>query len=77
YIDGKIAPDWVVKMTPTGWTDHDTDREWLQHLDQHMRAYQKGQYRMLVLDGHGSHINAEFNEYCKENNLVPLCPLAH
>lgn len=27
---------------------------------------------MLVLDGHKSHINAEFDKYCKEHNIVPL-----
>ena len=32
---------------------------------------------MLVLDGHESHINAEFDEYCKANSIIPLCLLAH
>ena len=32
---------------------------------------------MLILDGHESHINAEFDEYCKANNIVPLCLPAH
>ena len=32
---------------------------------------------MLVLDGHESHVNAEFDEYCKANNIVPLCLPPH
>jgi hypothetical protein len=32
---------------------------------------------MLVLDGYESHINAEFDEYCKANNIVPLCLPPH
>jgi hypothetical protein len=32
---------------------------------------------MLVLDGHESHINAEFNQYCKEAKIIPLCLPAH
>jgi hypothetical protein len=28
---------------------------------------------MLVLDGHKSHVNAEFDEYYKANNIVLLC----
>ncbi|PWW77976.1 hypothetical protein C7212DRAFT_54390, partial [Tuber magnatum] len=58
-------------------TDNDTGLDWLQHFDQHIRACQKGQYRMLVLNCHGSHIKVEFNEYSKENDIVPFCMLAH
>ena len=32
---------------------------------------------MLVLDNHESHISAEFEEYCKETGIIPLCFLAH
>jgi hypothetical protein len=32
---------------------------------------------MLVLDGHESHINAEFYEYCKANKTIPLCLPGH
>ena len=32
---------------------------------------------MLVLNNHESYINAEFTEYCKENNIIPLCLLPH
>jgi hypothetical protein len=32
---------------------------------------------MLVLDGHESHINAEFDEYCKTSKIIPLCLPSH
>jgi hypothetical protein len=32
---------------------------------------------MLVLDSHESHISAEFEEYCKETGIIPLCLPAH
>ena len=32
---------------------------------------------MLVLDGHESHVNAEFEEYCKENNIITICLPPH
>jgi hypothetical protein len=77
YSDGQIPGNWVVRTTKTGWTDNATGLEWLKHFDQHTRARQKGQWRMLVLDGHGSHTNAEFSEYCEENGIVPLCLPSH
>ena len=32
---------------------------------------------MLVLDGHESHANAKFDEYCKANSIISLCLPAH
>jgi hypothetical protein len=32
-----------------------------------------GVYRLLVLDGHESHHLVEFEEYCKEHNIITLC----
>lgn len=32
---------------------------------------------MLVPDGHESHVDAEFDEYCKANNIVPHCLPPH
>jgi hypothetical protein len=77
YSGGHIPSTWVIKTTSNGWTDHDTGLEWLKVFDQQPKARQKGEYRMLVLDGHESHINAEFNEYCKANKIIPLCLPSH
>ena len=32
-----------------------------------------GAYRLLIMDGHGSHNTEEFREYCKEQKIVVLC----
>ena len=32
-----------------------------------------GKYRLLVLDGHGSHLISEFDETCSENDFIPIC----
>ena len=36
-----------------------------------------GRYRMLILDGHGSHLTAEFDRICTENNIIPICMPPH
>lgn len=84
YISDEITRRLVVETTQNDWTDNDTGLEWLQHFgiviiiiksftSAYTRARQKGQYWMLVLDGHESHIDAGFNEYLKENGIIPLC----
>jgi hypothetical protein len=77
YQNGNVPRDWVVTTTQNGWTDNKTGLQWLKHFDGATRTRRKGRYRMLVLDGHESHINAEFNEYCKENDIIPLCLPSH
>jgi hypothetical protein len=36
-----------------------------------------GRYRLLVLDGHGSYINPEFNQYYIEHSIIVLCMPAY
>ena len=31
-----------------------------------------GTYRLLILDGHGSHATAEFDRFCMEKKIIPL-----
>lgn len=77
YSSGHIPANWVVTTTYNGWTDNNTGLEWLKHFDQYTKARQKGSWRLLVVDGHESHVNAGFNEYCKANNIIPLCLPSH
>ena len=32
---------------------------------------------MLVLDGHKSHQSVDFETYCKDHNIIPICLLSH
>jgi hypothetical protein len=36
-----------------------------------------GQYRLLILDGHGSHLTPQFDQICSENKIIPICMPAH
>jgi len=36
-----------------------------------------GKYRLLILDGHGSHLTPQFDQICNQNNIVPICMPAH
>ncbi|KFY28641.1 hypothetical protein V491_00368 [Pseudogymnoascus sp. VKM F-3775] len=64
-----LAPWYQNGNIPLNWV--------LQHFDKATQLRQVGRYRMLMLDGHKSHINAEFNNYCKEKDIIPLCLPPH
>ena len=77
YLYTNLPRDWMIKPAPNGWTDNDTALEWLEHLERHTIPRTKGLYRLLVVDGHDSHINIKFDEYCRDHHIVPLCLPAH
>ncbi|KAK8096377.1 uncharacterized protein PG998_014245 [Apiospora kogelbergensis] len=72
-----LPRDWVIKPTPNGWTDNETVLDWIKHFDKHTQMRSKGPYRLLILDGHESHISAEFEVYCKDNKIVTLSMPPH
>jgi hypothetical protein len=77
YTECNLPLSWVIKTSPNGWTDNNTALEWIKHFDKHTEAQRQGVYRMIILDGHESHISAEFNKFCKEKNIVTLCLPSH
>ena len=77
YTECDLPPSWVIKTSPNGWTDNDTGLEWIKHFHKHTETQRQGVYRMIVLDGHESHLSAQFEEFCKEQNIITLCLPAH
>jgi hypothetical protein len=49
----------------------------VKHFDRHTKARQLGGYRLLILDGHESHLNQDFKDYCLENRILTLCMPPH
>ena len=67
-------------LSPTGWTNNDLGYEWLTTIfDRYtkQKARQGRDYRMLILDGHGSHINMQFLNWCHEHRILVAVFLPH
>lgn len=77
YEDGRLPHDWRVAVSENGWTTNEVTLDWLKHFNKFTWAKKVGGYRLLVLDGHESHHSYNFEEYCKENNILTLCMPAH
>ena len=69
--------DWAIDVSPNGWTTNELALKWLKHFDAHTKERTVGAYRLLIVDGHGSHNTEEFNEYCKEHKIIVLCMPPH
>lgn len=42
-----------------------------------LAAKSNGEYRLLIFDGHNSHVNLRFFTYCLDNKVIPLCLPPH
>ena len=62
-----------VTSSPSGWTNNEIGVAWLKQVfDRFTRSKSYSSYRLLLLDGHGSHVTQEFLEYCDQNKIL-LC----
>jgi hypothetical protein len=72
-----LPPDWAIAVSNNGWTTDELGLEWVKHFHRHTEARTVGAYRLLILNGHGSHVTPEFNKYYAENKIITHYILAH
>lgn len=71
YYD--LPADWMIAVSENGWTNDRLGLDWLKHFDRSTRSVTRGTHRLLILDGHSSHVTPEFDQYCVQNQIVTLC----
>jgi hypothetical protein len=60
-----------VSSSLSGWTNNDIGLAWLKEVfDRETRRKARTSYRLLILDGHGSHVTMDFIEYCNDNKIL-------
>ncbi|KAF2686603.1 CENP-B protein [Lentithecium fluviatile CBS 122367] len=70
------VPSWFYTTSENGWTSKTIGVEWLQRI-YIPETTVNGQYRLLILDDHGSHIDIKFLWLCKQNRIELLYLPAH
>ncbi len=64
--------------TEKGWTNNEIGLAWLQDsFEPHSRRRQRGEYRCLILDGHGSHVTNEAIQFCIDQKITLVCLPSH
>jgi hypothetical protein len=73
WIPRDVANKWHFSCNSKGWTSNIHGEEWLkQCFDPATREKANGKKRLLICDGHDSHISAQFIRYALDNNIVVL-----
>lgn len=72
------VPDWVYTYSENGWTSNNVGIDWLNQIFiPESQPKDPSQYRLLILDGHGSHASVDFHWACKTNKIHLLYLPAH
>jgi hypothetical protein len=59
--------------SPSGWSNNGIGFAWLEQVfDRETRAKARRKWRLLILDGHGSHVTNDFIDFCDDNKIL-LC----
>ena len=77
YEDDIIPHDWSIGVSDNGWTTNEIGLTWLNLFHKHTKDRTVGTHRLLVLDGHDSHVSPEFDRFCLDHQIVVLCMPAH
>src|SRR6266566_2442863 len=75
-VSGKVQSSWLegydpqkhscfFASSPKGWTNADLGYRWLVRIfNEGTKAKARSSYRVLIVDGHGSHISLKFINFC-------------
>lgn len=74
----ELPRDWSIGLSNNGWTNNELGMTRLKDVfEKNTRQRAGGRCRLLILDGHGSHVTPEFDHFCRQNHIVPLYMPAH
>lgn len=73
----KEAKDYKFSYSPKGWSNRFISLDWLKHFDERTKEKAKGAWRLVILDGHDSHVTIEFIEYAIHSRIKIYCLPPH
>jgi hypothetical protein len=73
-----LPPHTVIATSPNGWISDELALQWLQcFIEATNKHTKRGEKRILIFDGHGSHLTVEFLQRCEDNGIIPFGFLPH
>lgn len=78
----EVKSDWVAEIKPgvhsvmvtasaSGWSNGDIGLAWLEQVfNRYTKEKARRKWRLLILDGHGSHVTMDFINYCDNNKIL-------
>jgi DDE superfamily endonuclease len=67
----------LLAVSESGYTNDILSYKWLEHFNRQTEEKARGQNRLLIMDGHGSHLTKEFMDFCFAHKIIPFLLPAH
>ena len=67
----------MLAVSDTGYSNDVLSLEWRKHFDHFSAQRQHSLYRLILLDGYGSHCTKEFLDFCDNHGIIPFCLHPH
>ena len=78
WYHGEMLGHWTTAVSPNVWTDAYLGLQWLaRNFEPHTPPEDPSEYRLLIFDGHDSHITWEFIEFAEAHRIKCLCLPPH
>ena len=78
WYRGEMPAHWTMAVSPNGWTDAVLGCAWLQiNFEPHTRPQSNSEWRLLILDGHDSHITWQFIHFALAHRIICVCLPPH
>ena len=70
--------DGHITTSENGWTNNEIGLSWLAKcFEPETQKRQKGEYRLLIIDGHQSHLTSKAIEFAGNHKIIILCLPSH
>ena len=67
-----LDPNMLLATSESGYSNDQIALSFIRHFDKFSALRQKGAWRLLIFDGHGSHLTYKFITYCWDNKIIPF-----
>lgn len=69
WFPSDLVPDWLYTTSQNGWTSNEIGSEWLRRIFIPETQPEGNRWRLLIVDGHGSHVDIEFMLLCRQHRI--------
>jgi DDE superfamily endonuclease len=71
---GLAGSRYHISKSENRWTNNELSQDYFEdHFNPHTKKTLKGEYRILIVDGHDSHLTTKVIQYCIDNKIILLC----
>ena len=70
WLQARIPNNYILAVTESAYVNDEIFWEWIHHFDHYTKKRQKGVYRLLLFDGHTSHLTIEVLQFYNEQKIL-------